>query len=148
MNVRAIATADTRVAVKKVKKTMSRSFDYGVSFRIPKEFLEKREYMQSRKFIEDIDNDKMFGIIDEMMKYRDNIKSEIDSINDVIRDKFAQAINGFARIKVELDNDYSLNFSEKETLKTPSQIQYRLLKQRLLPIISKHVKETSNIQSK
>ena len=148
MNVRAIATADTRVAVKKVKKTMSRSFDYGVSFRIPKEFLEKREYMQSRKFIEDIDNDKMFGIIDEMMKYRDNIKSEIDSINDVIRDKFAQAINGFARIKVELDNDYSLNFSEKETLKTPSQIQYRLLKQRLLPIISKHVKEVSNIQSK
>ena len=148
MNINPIHSAEARVAVDALKKSASRKFNYGVSFGVPKEFLEKREYMQSRKFIEDIDNDKMFGIIDEMMKYRDNIKSEIDSINDVIRDKFAQAINGFARIKVELDNDYSLNFSEKETLKTPSQIQYRLLKQRLLPIISKHVKETSNIQSK
>ena len=143
MNINPIHSAEARVAVDALKKSTSKKFNYGVSFDIPKEFVEKRKYMQSKKFIEDSDNNKMLNIIDEMMKYRDNIKNDIDSINNVLRDKFAQAINGFARIKYELDNDYSLNFSETETLKTPSQIQYRLFKQRLLPNIVKHIKETS-----
>ena len=148
MNINPIHSAEARVAVDALKKSASKKFNYGVSFDIPKEFVEKRKYMQSEKFMKDSDNNKMLNIIDEMMKYRDNIKNDIDSINNVLRDKFAQAINGFARIKYELDNDYSLNFSETYTLKTPSQIQYRLFKQRLLPTVSKHIRETANIQSK
>lgn len=143
MNINPIRSAEARAAVDALKKSTSRKFDYGVSFDIPKEFIEKREYMQSKEFIKDLDNDRMIGIIDEMMKYRDSVKKEIDTINGVIRDKFTQAVNGFARLTHELDKDYSLNFSETETLKTPSQIQYRLFKQRLLPNIVKLIKETS-----
>ena len=141
MNVRAIATADTLAAVNNVKKTMSRNFDYGVSFRIPEEFVNKREYMQSKAFINDADNLRMFSIIDEIMKYRDVIKKEIDSINDVLRDKFTQAVNGFARESSVLEKDYNINFNETETLKTPTQIQYRLLKDVLLPNLAKSIKQ-------
>ena len=143
MNVRAITTAETRAAVDMVKKTTTKNFDYGVSFTVPDEFVKKREYMQSEAFMNDADNVRILGIIDEVMKYRNEIRKEIDSINDVLRDKFKQAINGFAREASALEKDYSLNFNEKETLQTPTQIQYRLLKNVLLPSLTGNVKKVN-----
>ena len=132
MNVRAVKTAESQLAVNRITQKINKNFDFGVSFEIPQEFAEKRKYMQSDEFIKDSHNKRMFDIIDDVMLFRDRIAKEIADINNVIRDKMAQAVNGYARVKDDLDKDYSLNFDDNETLHTPAQIQYRLLKNVLL----------------
>lgn len=136
MNVRAVKTAESQLAVNNVIKTISKKFDYGVSFKTPNIFIEKRNYMQSDEFINDPHNVQILSIIDGFIKYRENIAKDIQHINEAVRDKFVQAINGYARLKDDIDKDYSLNFNTKETLQTPAQIQYRLLKTILLNRLS------------
>ena len=128
----AVKTAESQHAVNAVMKTISKKFDYGISFKTPDEFIAKRTYMQSDEFINDPHNKHMLSIINKLMEYRDGIAKEIRSINEVLRDKLVQAINGYARFKKDLNNDYSLNFNSKETLETPTQIQYRMIKNVLL----------------
>lgn len=136
MNVMAVKTAESQHAVNAVMKTISKKFEYGVSIKTPDEFIAKRTYMQSDEFINDPHNKHMFNIINELMEYRDGIAKEISSINEALRDKLVQAINGYARFEKDLNNDYSLNFNSKETLETPTQIQYRMIKNVLLKKLS------------
>jgi len=141
MNIKAINTAESSAAVQRVKNFTSKKFNLGVSLEIPKEFIEKRTYMQSNEFLEDSHNIKMFDIIDEMMELRDSIAQNIENMNAVIKDKFAQGINGFCRIKSELDKDFSLNFSNEQSIPTLEETQYRVHKNALLFIESQKARK-------
>ena len=142
MNIRAIKTAESSAAVQRVKNLTSKKFDLGVSLEIPKEFIEKRAYMQSKEFLTDTHNKKMFNIIDDMMEFRDSIAQNIENMNKVIKGKFAQGINGFGRIKSELDEDFSLNFSNEQTIQTLEETQYRVHRNVLLFIESLNARKS------
>ena len=138
MVVRAIGSADAYAAVRNVKKSVSKKFDLGVSLKVPKELAEKREYMQSKEFLNDVHNERMFDVIDEIMKYRDEIGKEIDMLNNRFNGKLVQAVNGYARIKSVLKLDYTQNFSNNLTISTEIETQYKLLKNILLKTLSKN----------
>ena len=132
MKVRAIKTAASECAVNNIKNMNSKKFDYGVSFEIPQEFIEKRNYMQSSSFLKDTHNIIMFNLIKDMMSYRDRIREQINEINKKYGTKFVQAINGFIRDKENLNNDFALNFDDVPSVNTNTETQYRVLRNVLL----------------
>ena len=126
MNIRAIKTAESEASVNRIKKLVNHNFDYGVSFKIPDEFIEKRNYMQSDEFIKDKYNSKMFELIDNMMEYRDEIKKNIYVMNSVLKGKIVQAINGFSRLKDDIDKDFSKNFDNQPYLRIDIEKKYEI----------------------
>lgn len=97
-SVGSIKTQEAIQAVNKIKQATKREV-HDVNTNIPKLFAEKRNYMQSDEFLKDSHNVKMFGLIDELMKFRDEISKEIEEKNKIAKDKIVQGINGFSRIK-------------------------------------------------
>ena len=140
MNIIAIKTAESEAAVNRIKKSTTRKFDLGVSLEVPKEFLEKRNYMQSDEFLKDSHNSTMLFYIDELMKYRNEIAKEINEMNKTLKNKFVQGINGFARLKDEIEKNYSLNFDNELTINTNANKKYKVIRDILSPFKSKNLK--------
>ena len=131
MNVRAIKTADTEAVVSRIKRITKREVK-DISLEIPQEFIEKRNYMQSDEFLKDEHNERMFSIGEELMEIRDKIGHEVELLNKHTKEKFVQAINGFARKQEDLEKNNSLHFEEISQDFTNSDIEYRLWRNVLL----------------
>ena len=139
MNVPEIKTVQSQAAVNKILKTRSKSFDYGVSFNVPKEFIEKRNYMQSDEFIKDAHNVMMLNMADDLMEFRNGIKQEISEMNVTLKGKLTQGINGFARMKADLDKNYSLNFDDEPSINTEPNRLYRLVRNIRMFVVSNNL---------
>ena len=132
MNVRAIKTVETKSAVNRIKNMTNHRFDLGVSLSVPKEFIEKRNYMQSDEFLKDEHNLKMFDYTDAMMSARDKIAAEIKEANKHISEKLVQAINGFKRNVKDIEKNPELHFDETPSYETMADNDYRVLKNILI----------------
>ena len=128
MNVRAIKTAETNAALVRVQKMSTKKFDLGVSLEVPKEFVEKRNYMQSDEFINDAHNRKMLELGDDFYTLRCKVADEVKMLNQRMNNKFVQAINGFVRQKKDIEKDYYMNFEDIPVVYTPSEAQYRIVR--------------------
>lgn len=127
MNIRAIKTAQSESAVNRIKmitKKEIKDFEYN----IPKIFLDKKQYMQSDEFIKDAHNAKMLEMGDELYNCRTQIAQEIVELNKHMKEKFVQAINGFTRLKSDIDKNNKLNFEEIPTIDNKIENDYRLLR--------------------
>lgn len=122
LEIRHISTAESRAAVG------GRQDGLGLSFDIPKVFIEKRQYMQSDEFINDPHNKKMFELGEELAKTRELIGKNIKTFNGIYGKVLAQGINGFARMKKYLDANYGMNFSDWPTFETPAEKKYYHIK--------------------
>jgi len=141
MSLRVTRTAQSNAAVNKIKKITKREI-HDINLGIPKEFLQKREYMQSDEFLKDPHNQKMFALSDMLMKLRDSIAENIKKFNDANGDELIQGINGYTRIKRYLTKDNSLNFSERENFSAiaPYDSEYGLIKKYFIKNVSKEAK--------
>lgn len=70
--IRQIHTTESLAAVNRIKSAV-RKDGLGFSFDIPKEFLEKRNYMQSDEFIKDKHNDQMLALGEKLGIQREKI---------------------------------------------------------------------------
>ena len=111
MNVRAIKTPETTAIVGNIKRLVKNE-GLGLNYNIPKEFIEKRNYMQSDEFLTDPHNKKMFDLGEQLGVARDKIGEKIRVINERRGEKLAQAINGFTRLKSQLEAVPELNFNK------------------------------------
>ncbi len=127
INVRQINTAESLTAVKKIKSAVKKE-GLGLSFDIPKEFAEKRKYMQSDEFIKDEHNAKMFDLFEKLGELREKIGEEIAERNKNAKDEIVQGINGFSRIKKYLDINNEMNFSKQQSFHTPLENEYNILR--------------------
>ncbi len=125
-SVGSIKTQEAIQAVNKIKQATKREV-HDVNTNIPKLFTEKRNYMQSDEFLKDSHNVKMFGLIDELMKFRDEISKEIEEKNKIAKDKIVQGINGFSRIKKYLDINPKMNFSNIQTFHSSAENMYGII---------------------
>ena len=125
-------TAQTEMMVNRVKKSIKRiPICEPMQNELPKEFVEKRLYMQSDEFLKDEHNQKMFDLSDKLMQTRDKITQNIEKYNEKNpKNPLVQAINGFSRIKKYLDSNNKLNFAEYPGL-TPDDTEYRILKMKI-----------------
>ena len=143
MNVEQIRTIDSNAAVQRIKSAI-RKDGLGFSFDIPKEFIEKRIYMQSDEFLKDADNIKMFGLLEKFIDLRDKIAEEVAEKNKTSKDVIVQGINGFSRIKKYLDANFKMNFSDMQTFHTPAENKYNLLKKYRIGNLAKEIKNSVN----
>ena len=127
MIVREIKTPQAISVVNKIKSSIKKD-GLGLSFDIPKEFVEKRNYMQSDEFLKDEHNVKMFEYGQELGKLREKIAENIAEHNKTSKEELVQGINGFARIKKYLDKNFKMNFSEIQTFHTSTENQYSILR--------------------
>ena len=127
MNVRAIKSAEAEAAINRIKR-ITRKEVKDVCHEVPQEFIEKRNYMQSDEFINDEHNKKMLELGDDLFVYRTNIGNELKMLNSRMGNKFVQAINGFVRLKSDIEKDFFLNFEPTPVIYTPSEEPYRLIK--------------------
>ena len=123
-----IHTINSLKAVSRVESAV-RKEGLNLSFDIPREFIEKRNYMCSEEFLNDTHNVKMFGLIDKLVELRDKISSGIVERNKTSKDEIVQGINGFSRVKKYLNLNYKMNFSENQTFHTPEENEYWILRQ-------------------
>ena len=139
MNITAIKTADSVAAVNRIKNLSDKKFNLGVSLKVPDEFIEKRKYMQSDEFLKDEHNIKMFEIIDDLVRFRDEAAKEIQKMNKTLKDKLIQGVNGFARKESELKENPALNFDDTPSIQTEMQKQYMLSRNILLYTEAKNI---------
>jgi len=127
MMVRQIHTKESLAAVNKIKSAV-RKDGLGFSFDVPKEFLEKRKYMQSDEFIKDEHNAQMLDLGEKLGKLRENIGLSIADRNKTAKDEIVQGINGFSRVKKYLDINSKMNFFNSTTFSTSEEVQYSILR--------------------
>ena len=127
MMVRQIHTKESLAAVNKIKSAV-RKDGLGFSFDVPKEFLEKRKYMQSDEFIKDEHNAQMLDLGEKLGKLRENIGLSIADRNKTAKDEIVQGINGFSRVKKYLDINSKMNFFKSTTFSTSEEVQYSILR--------------------
>lgn len=140
MNIRAIKSVEAQAAVDRIKKMTKREVkDFSTD--IPKEFLEKRIYMQSDEFLKDEHNVKMFEFGEQLGELREKIGKEINESNKSAgKDELVQGINGFARVKEYLDTNYQMNFSDLRSFHTPNENRYAILKKFKIGNLAREVK--------
>ena len=86
MMVREIKTPDAIKAVNRIKSSV-RNDGLGMSFDIPKVFLEKREYMQSDEFLNDTHNSAMLefgGALGKMYEITQGIRKQVQEVREEI----------------------------------------------------------------
>lgn len=127
MNIRAIKTAQTESAVERIK-IMTKKEVKKVNYKIPQIFSEKKQYMQSDAFLKDPHNEKMLELGDEIFECRYQIGEEITKMNKFTNNKFVQAINGFTRLKKEIDKNNMLHFEETPSINNRLENKYRVLR--------------------
>lgn len=127
MNIKAIKTAQTEAAVKRIKDMTKREVK-DVCHEVPALFIEKRNYMQSAEFLKDRHNRKMFDLADDLVEYREKITNDTEVLNRIFHNKFIQAINGFIRLKKDIHNKPNLNFEEAPSFYTLIESRYHVVK--------------------
>ena len=114
---------------------------------VPKEFVEKRNYMQSDEFLKDEHNIKMFDFGEKLGELREKIKQEIiDSNQFAKKEELTQGINGFARIKKYLDQNNKMNFSDVQSFHTPYENKYAILKKFKIGNLAREAKNKLGIK--
>ncbi len=139
LQVSQIKTVNSISAVNRIKSAVKKD-GLGLSFDIPKEFIEKRTYMQSDEFLKDKDNVKMFGLFDKLMILRDKITEEISERNKTSKEELVQGFNGFSRIKKYLDINPKMNHSETQSFSTSAESQYGILRKYVIGNESRIIK--------
>ncbi len=140
--IRQISTAQSIAAMNQMKKITKREV-HDIALGIPKEFKQKKAYMQSDAFLQDAHNQKMFALADRLIELRNKISLNIANFNAKSGDELAQGTNGFTRIKKYLQKDKDMNFSNSyATISAiaPFDAEYGLVKNYMIRNLSKEAK--------
>ena len=145
--VREIHTKDSLAAVNRIKSAV-RKDGLGFSFDIPKEFLEKRNYMQSDEFIKDSHNAQMLNLGEKLGELREKIGINVRERNKTpyAKDEIVQGINGLSRIKKYLDINPKMNFSKTATFCNSDEIAYSILKDYKIGNLAKQAKKALGLR--